>query len=108
DFSSPTNAPPREIQGRLIEFMLLSLVVGTAGGVVIARVVSNPIGNLSQAAQHIGKGELNVRVPEKGSREIVELAQAFNKMAEDLQRSQTARRNLVADVSHELRTPLTV
>lgn len=108
DFSSPTNAPPREIQGRLIEFMLLSLVVGTAGGVVIARVVSNPIGNLSQAAQHIGKGELNVRVPEKGSREIVELAHAFNKMAEDLQRSQTARRNLVADVSHELRTPLTV
>lgn len=108
DLSSPTNAPPKEIQGRLIEFMLLSLVVGTAGGVVIARVVSNPIGNLSQAAQHIGKGEMDVRVPEKGSREIVELAQAFNKMAEDLQHSQTARRNLVADVSHELRTPLTV
>jgi signal transduction histidine kinase len=108
DFSSPTNAPPKEIQGRLIEFMLLSLVVGTTGGVVIARVVSNPISNLSKAAQHIGKGELDIRVPEKGSQEIVELAQAFNKMAEDLQRSQTARRNLVADVSHELRTPLTV
>ena len=108
DHSSPTNAPPKEIQGRLIEFMLLSLVVGTAGGVVIARVVSNPISNLSQAAQYIGKGELDVRVPEKGSQEIVELAQAFNKMAENLQRSQTARRNLVADVSHELRTPLTV
>ncbi len=108
DFSSPTNAPPKEIQGRLIEFMLLSLVVGTTGGVVIARVVSSPISNLSRAAQYIGKGELAVRVPEKGSQEIVELAQAFNKMAEDLQRSQTARRNLVADVSHELRTPLTV
>lgn len=108
DHSSPTNAPPKEIQGRLIEFMLLSLAVGTTGGVVIARIVSNPISNLSRAAQHIGKGELNIRVPEKGSQEIVELAQAFNKMAEDLQRSQTARRNLVADVSHELRTPLTV
>lgn len=108
DHSSPTNAPPKEIQGRLIEFMLLSLAVGTTGGVVIARIVSNPISNLSQAAQHIGKGELDIRVPEKGSLEIVELAQAFNKMAEDLQRSQTARRNLVADVSHELRTPLTV
>lgn len=108
DHSSPTSAPPEEIQGRLIEFMLLSLAVGTTGGVVIARIVSKPISNLSQAAQHIGKGELDIRVPEKGSQEIVELAQAFNKMAEDLQRSQTARRNLVADVSHELRTPLTV
>lgn len=108
DHSSPTNAPPKEIQGRLLEFMLLSLAVGTTGGVVIARIVSNPISSLSRAAQHIGKGELDIRVPEKGSQEIVELAQAFNKMAEDLQRSQTARRNLVADVSHELRTPLTV
>lgn len=108
DLSSPMNAPPEEIQGRLIEFMLLSLVVGTTGGAVIARVVSNPISNLSQVAQQFGKGELDIRVSEKGSREIVELAQAFNKMAEDLQRSQIARRNLVADVSHELRTPLTV
>lgn len=104
----PMDASPAEIQRRLIDFMLLSLVVGTAGGVAIARVVSNPISRLARAAQQIGKGELDVRVSEKGSREIVDLAQAFNNMAGELQQSQTARRNLMADVSHELRTPLTV
>lgn len=105
---SPMNAPPAEIQGRLIEFMFFSLVVGTIGGVVIGRVVSTPISKLAIAAQRIGKGELGVRVPEHGSQEIIELGQAFNRMAADLQQAETIRTNLMADVSHELRTPLTV
>lgn len=105
---SPILEAPAETQRRLSNFMFFSLGVGIVGGVTIARVVVSPIDKLAQAAKRLGKGELDVRVPEKGTQEMVELAQAFNKMAEDLQRSQTARRNLVADVSHELRTPLTV
>jgi signal transduction histidine kinase len=105
---SPMNAPPAEIQGRLIEFMLFSVVVGTVGGMVIGRVISAPISKLALAAQRIGKGELDVRVPEHGSQEIIELGQAFNRMATDLQQAEIIRTNLMADVSHELRTPLTV
>lgn len=108
DSPSPTNAPSQEIQGRLIEFMVLSFVVGTIGGVIIAQIVSNPLNKLAHAVQRIGQGELSTRVPVKGSQEMIDLAQAFNHMAAELQRSQEARRNLVADVSHELRTPLTV
>ena len=105
---SPILETPAEIQNRLYNFMFFSLGIGAIAGIVISRIVINPIDKLSQAAKRLGKGELDVRVPEKGTKEIIELAQAFNKMAEDLQRSQMARRNLVADVSHELRTPLTV
>ncbi len=105
---SPMEAPPAEIQGRLIEFMLLSVVVGTTGSLLIGRVVSAPISNLAKAAQRIGKGELNVRVPVHGSQEMIELTETFNKMAFDLQHAEELRTNLMADVSHELRTPLTV
>ncbi len=97
-----------EIARRLIDFMLLSLVVGLAGGVVISRVISAPISDLAKAAQRIGKGNLDVRVAARGSREMLELAGTFNKMAADLQHAETLRNNLMADVSHELRTPLTV
>ena len=101
-------APQAEIQRRLLEFMGLSLVVGTAGGALIARVVSGPVSRITQAARRLGKGELDVRVPAQGTREMVELAETFNTMATNLKHATDLRNNLMADVSHELRTPLTV
>ena len=68
-----------------------------------------PIRKLADAAHTVGAGDLAARVElPRSSREIDELAQAFNQMAADLQRAAETRRNLLADVSHELRTPLTV
>jgi signal transduction histidine kinase len=105
----PAN-PPNEavIVARLLRFAGLSLLVGVAGGIAVGRVVSSPVTALSRAARQIGCGELDVRVLEKGSQEIRELAATFNRMATALQQAETARNNLMADVSHELRTPLTV
>ncbi len=105
DLDSP---PPSEIQRRLLSFMLFSVAVGTAGGILIGRITSAPISRIAKAAQRLGKGELDVRVPVSGSQEIHELAETFNKMAAELQRTEQLRINLMADVSHELRTPLTV
>jgi signal transduction histidine kinase len=100
--------PPREeIVRRLIDFAVLSIVVGTLGGIVIGRVVSRPISDLVIAARQIGVGDRTVRAPLRGSREMKELAASFNTMAADLQRAETLRNNLMADVSHELRSPLT-
>jgi signal transduction histidine kinase len=101
-------APPDEITRRLFLWMVFSVGVGLAGGVIISRVISAPVSDLVKAAQNISQGKLGIRVPTRGSREIIELTETFNKMAADLQRSETLRNNLMADVSHELRTPLTV
>jgi signal transduction histidine kinase len=108
DLDGPPEAPPAEIQSRLFGFMLFSVVVGTAGGIVIGRVTSAPITRIAKAAHRLGQGELEVRVPPGGSQEIRELAETFNKMASALQQAEERRTNLMADVSHELRTPLTV
>lgn len=108
DDGGPLEAERAEIARRLMDFMLLSLVVGLVGGIVIGRVVSAPISNLVQAAQRVGQGDLTARVRPHGSQEMVQLAHSFNQMAADLQRGEMLRNNLMADVSHELRTPLTV
>jgi signal transduction histidine kinase len=108
DLDGPPDAPPAEIQRRLAEFMAFSVVVGIGGGIVIGRVVSAPITELVKAADKIGKGDLNTRVLPHGSQEMIDLADRFNKMAEELQHAETLKNNLMADVAHELRTPLTV
>jgi signal transduction histidine kinase len=105
---SPSPAERAEIVRRLIDFGVLSVVVGLIGGVTISRVISAPVNDLVKAARRIGDGQLAVRVPVRGSRELQDLARTFNKMAADLQQAETLRTNLMADVSHELRTPLAV
>jgi signal transduction histidine kinase len=104
----PGNESRAEIARRLVDFMLLSAVVGLAGGAVIGRIVSAPITDLARVARRVGAGDLDARVKPRGSSEMVELATTFNQMAADLQHAETQRNNLMADVSHELRTPLTV
>ncbi|MBX0331476.1 HAMP domain-containing protein [Oscillochloris sp. ZM17-4] len=98
--------PDSEIARRLIDFMILSLLIGLAGGVLISRVVSAPVSAMARAARRISEGDLAVTVPVRGSYELEELARAFNTMAADLRHAEDLRRNLMADVSHELRTPL--
>ena len=89
--------------------LLLASVLGIAGGIAASRILAKPITMLANAAQAIGAGDLTTRVHiKKNSREIDELAVAFNKMAADLQDAADLRNTLMADVSHELRTPLTV
>ena len=108
DTDGPANPSPAEIQRRLLDFMFFSILVGTAGGVVIARITSAPITQIAEAAQRVGRGELAIRVPVRGSQEVMDLAIAFNKMSSDLEQAEMLRTSLMADVSHELRTPLTV
>ena len=105
DFREPDRT---EISRRLGNFALLSAGIGLGSGILIARLISKPVSDLAGAAHRIGQGERGARIPARGSHEIVELTEAFNKMAGDLERAETLRNNLMADVSHELRTPLTV
>ena len=55
----------------------------------------------------MGKGDLSVRAPVRGSGELRELAENYNTMAEQLERLDQSRSQFVSNASHELRTPLT-
>lgn len=81
-------------------------LVGILAGIAFSRGLTAPLRELADAARDIGTGDLRRRVAVRGSEEIVEVGQAFNQMAADLEHSEQLRSNLVADVAHELRTPL--
>jgi two-component system OmpR family sensor kinase/two-component system sensor histidine kinase BaeS len=76
-------------------------------GLLLARQLTAPLRALTQAAHRLAQGEVP-QVSVRSRDEIGELAQAFNHMAQSLERQETLRRNLMADIAHELRTPLTV
>jgi two-component system OmpR family sensor kinase/two-component system sensor histidine kinase BaeS len=73
-----------------------------------ARRVSAPVTDLLAAADRLAIGDYEVRVPERGPRELRAAARSLNTLAERLAATDERRRALLADISHELRTPLTV
>jgi signal transduction histidine kinase len=88
-----------------------ALIIGVLGILFVARTfraAAGPISDLMDAAARVEAGDFSARVQVRGPREVRQLANAFNAMAERLQANEDARRNLLADVTHELRTPLTI
>jgi signal transduction histidine kinase len=65
-----------------------------------------PLADIMSAADAVAEGDLSVRVEVRGTPEFKQLAHSFNRMTEELARTDQQRRNLTADVAHELRTPL--
>jgi signal transduction histidine kinase len=85
---------------------LLGVVVAAVVTFLLSRRILSPVESLAQAARRVSHGDFSQRVKANSKDEFGELAIAFNAMAEDLERTERLRRNLVADVAHELRTPL--
>jgi signal transduction histidine kinase len=74
---------------------------------LLAVGMTSPLREMTLAARRMATGDHSVRVSATSRDEIGQLAQAFNRMAEELAGVDRNRRELVANVSHELRTPLT-
>ncbi len=92
-------------------FFTISLVVlclALIFSYVSSRYFAKPLRDMADAARRFGKGELDVRVePTESTDEIGELTEAFNAMADSLEKSEMKRREFIANVSHELKTPMT-
>ncbi len=92
-------------------FGLIALVLGAAGVFFIfgaLRRVTLPINDMMTGAERIAQGDYSARVHEQGPRELRSLARSFNRMAEQLNENETARRTLIGNIASELRSPLSM
>ena len=81
---------------------LISFVLGA----FMARWLASPISRVIRTAGQISQGKYGDRIREaSNTKEIVELTQAINTLADSLAKQESLRKRLTADVAHELRTP---
>ena len=69
--------------GSLIAGLALCLA-GVLGGLYFAAAISRPLRRLGQAVQRVGEGDFRVEVPEKGVKEVADLARSFNNLGNQL------------------------
>ena len=102
--------PTRDgMPGRGAWFVWTSMVLLATllGSVAIARLINQPLQQLSFAASRIREGDLDSRLDENTlTSEIREVNRGFNRMARELARVEEDRAVMLAGISHDLRTPL--
>jgi two-component system osmolarity sensor histidine kinase EnvZ len=85
----------------------IALIATVLGSAIIARLINQPLRELSFAASRIREGEYDSVLDESMiTREIREVNQGFNRMARELAKVEEDRAVMLAGISHDLRTPL--
>ena len=84
---------------------LISVIAST----LTSAYQTRPLNEMAEAARKFGQGEFDVRVEgyEDRGDEVSALAEAFNSMANSLEKVESQRSEFIANVSHELKTPMT-
>lgn len=86
--------------------LAFGILLVAAGFLLMTRLVTRPLNQLSRAVASFGAGDLSARAQLKQDDELGALGRSFNQMAERVQQLRRAEKELLANVAHELRTPL--
>jgi len=96
-----------------VQGVLLSLIAAGSIGLVALGFVTKKLRRLTRTALALKEGDYSQRMTITSNDELDDLGRAFNSMADtlaqhvgELQRTDSLRRELIANVSHDLRTPL--
>lgn len=105
---SPVNATVSTIRKQLLYVTLIMLILAFLLSIFIAKKIASPIIKINDAAKALARSNEEIAFDGKGYREISELANTLSYASSELTKTESFRRELIANVSHDLRTPLTL
>jgi signal transduction histidine kinase len=105
-----------ELDRRVLLAAIAFILFGSAIGYWAAQRISDPVSRLTRATQRLAAGDLDARVLVTSADELGRLVEAFNGMADDLQRQRArlertnrleAWAEMARQVAHDIKNPLT-
>lgn len=96
----------RVIQDQMLLIFMLAVLAVFVTSLVFTRVITKPIGALTEGIKRMSAGDFSSRVKASGVDEISRLGETFNQMSERLENLDTSRNEFISNASHELKTPL--
>ena len=95
----------------LVNVILISIVMAVIDYIRRKIMVERPTKIITEATEKIMSGDFSVRIadmPRSGAEGFDRIAEAINRMADELSGVETLRTDFIANVSHEMKTPLAV
>lgn len=100
-----------QFRNDIYNYMLIAVIIASVVLFVLVYLITaqqiRPLREMTEAVVNYAAGDFSVRVPVTDETEVGQLAAAFNRMADAIDRSESMRRSFIANVSHELKTPMT-
>ncbi len=90
----------------ILAVLMVGLLLGVAVGWLLALNLARPLRQVTSAVYRLASGERLEPLPERGPREMQQLARAVNSLVEHQRSLEEARRQLLANLVHELGRPL--
>ncbi len=97
----------------VVKSLVITVVLTAITGLILFGLLTGRLRSMSSVLSRFEKGDYRARLEDNHKDEIARVAQTFNRMAEtieanieELKKTDTLRRELIANVSHDLRSPL--
>ena len=105
---SPVDATVTTIRKQLIYVTIIMLIMAFIVARFIAKKVAFPLTKMSNQAKQLGTADSIVIFEEQGYKEIATLSETLSYASVELTKTESLRKELIANISHDLRTPLTL
>lgn len=81
---APVAAVSRQVLGSMLALLALALIATTGLAFVLARLITRPLEELSEAAGALAEGRFDHRITVRSRDEVGQLARSFNQMSDQL------------------------
>ncbi|MFL9652000.1 sensor histidine kinase [Exiguobacterium chiriqhucha] len=95
-----------EVHTILAGLFISIAVISLLAMLFVAKQLIHPLVALKDAMQRVGRNRFDVTLDIRRKDEIGQLAESFQQMTAELERSDTSRREFISNVSHDFQSPL--
>lgn len=107
-YLDPVDSTTKILSTQLIIVTVICIGLSIILSYLLSKKITDPIINFSKEAEKLGDGNYNVKFKEDSYNELNVLSKTLNYAIEEMEKTETFRREFIANVSHDLRTPLTM
>ncbi len=90
----------------LLIFLVASFIVGSLLTIIVSKFVLSAVNTVAEGMSALAKGNYDVRIDLGKNEESKQLANGFNKLAQELKGTKMLRSNFVNEYAHEFKTPI--